>query len=183
MALPPTGSRTIGQHGEVLEAARSGSRAALAELYRTHGEAVYMLAYRVTGSREEAEDVLQDVFIGLPRALRSYAEHGRFESWLKRVVVRTCAMRLRAATRRREQPLDDLAEHASASGAQANVVERLALQNALARMPQKLRGVFMLREVEGYSHDEIATLLNISPGASATRLSRAWSLLRRELKP
>jgi RNA polymerase sigma-70 factor, ECF subfamily len=173
--------QNIGQPDDVLGAARNGSRAALAELYRVHGDAVHTLAYRITGSREDAEDVLQDVFIGLPRALGSYDERGRFDGWLKRVVARTCVMRLRAASRRREQPLDDVAGLAVSGEASANVVERLALQRALARLAPRLRAVFMLREVEGYSHAEIAGLLKISPGASATRLTRAWSLLRREL--
>lgn len=173
---------TIAQHGGVLEAVRNGSRAALAELYRTHGDAVYTLAYRITGTREEAEDVLQDVFIGLPRALRSYDERGRFDSWLRRVTVRTSVMRLRASSRRREQPLDDIASVARSSDAPGLAVERVTLMNALDRLSDGLRTVFMLREVEGYTHDEIGALLEISPGTSATRLSRAWSQLRTELK-
>jgi RNA polymerase sigma-70 factor (ECF subfamily) len=172
----------IAQDGGVLEAARNGSRAALAELYRAHGDAVYTLAYRITGTREEAEDVLQDIFIGLPRALRSYDERGQFGSWLRRVTVRTSVMRLRAASRRREQPLDEVESVARSSDAPGNVVERMALMTALDRLSPGLRTVFMLREVEGYSHDEIGALLGISAGTSATRLSRAWSLLRRELK-
>jgi RNA polymerase sigma-70 factor (ECF subfamily) len=174
---------TIAQHGGVLEAVRNGSRSALAELYRTHGDAVYTLAYRITGTREEAEDVLQDVFIGLPRALRSYDERGRFDSWLRRVTVRTSVMRLRAVSRRRERSLDEVANVARSRDAPGLAVERVTLLHALDRLSAGLRTVFMLREVEGYTHDEIGTLLDISPGTSATRLSRAWSLLRSELKP
>ena len=170
---------TIAPEVDVIDAARSGSRAALEELYRAHAGAVYALAFRITGTREDAEDVLQDVFVGLPRALRSYDERGRFESWLKRVAARTSLMRLRATTRRREQMLDDAPEPSSPMPAE---VERIAVRSALARMPENLRVVFVLREIEGYTHDEIGELLHISAGASATRLSRAWSFLRTELK-
>lgn len=173
--------KEIAQHGEVHEAARDGSRAALAELFRAHSDAVFTLAYRITGSHADAEDVLQDVFVGLPRALKSYDERGRFDSWLKRLVVRVSLMKLRAASRRREQPFDEVVAPAVVATKPPDAVERIALQHALERMPHALRAVFMLREIEGYTHDEIAGLLDISAGASATRLSRAWSLLRKEL--
>lgn len=172
----------------MLDEARGGSRAALGALYRAHAERVFTLAYRITGSRDEAEDVLQDVFVGLPRALSSYDERGRFDSWLKRVTARAALMRLRAQRRKREETLDEPAADAAisrgaidASAAAGHVIDRLAMERALARLPQTLRTVFLLREVEGYAHDEIAELLGISAGASATRLSRAWSLLRKEL--
>ncbi|HEX2167682.1 MAG TPA: sigma-70 family RNA polymerase sigma factor [Longimicrobiales bacterium] len=177
----------IQQRSRVLDDVRSGSREALGELYRAHADAVFALAYRLTGSREDAEDVLQDVFVGLSHALASYTERGRFESWLKRVTARTALMRMRSRRRRREDPIDPLAESSAvvrqgdADAASAHVVDRLAMQTALGRLPQSLRAVFLLREVEGYAHDEIGDLLGISARASATRLSRAWSLLRKEL--
>lgn len=162
-----------------IEAARRGSLDAVGELYQQHADVVYTLAYRITGSAADAEDVLQDVFIGLPRALRSYREHGSFQAWLKRVVVRTCLMRLRKQ-RRRGVHIEITQE--SASTAADLTVERIALQRALQRLPDPLRIVFMLAELEGYSHNEIAELLGISAGNSATRLSRAWTQLRKELK-
>lgn len=174
---------TTAQPMDVVSAARSGSRAALAALYRDHADRVFTVAFRITGSRDDAEDVLQDVFVGLARALESYEERGRFASWLNRLTVRTSLMKLRAAQRRREQPLGELEEGAAHAPARADGVERVALRRALARLPAAMRVVFMLREVEGHSHDEIAELLGISAGASATRLSRAWSLLRKELMP
>lgn len=172
----------------MLDEVRSGSREALGELYRAYADAVFSLAYRLTGSHDDAQDVLQDVFVGLPDALESYSEQGRFESWLKRVTARTALMRMRAQRRKREDPLEPL-DGGALSGmprnapdaAAAHAVDRLAMQTALARLPQTLRAVFLLREVEGYAHDEIAGLLGISAGASATRLSRAWSLLRKDL--
>lgn len=182
-----TGVNEEPELSSVLDAARSGSRDALAELYRLYAAAVITLAYRITGSREDAEDVLQDVFVGLRRALASYHHEGRFESWLKRVAARTALMRMRAGRRRAESSLsEELADTVTAAepagSAAARVIDRLEMQRVLERLPQSLRAVFLLKEVEGYSHDEIGALLDISAAASATRLSRAWSLLRRELE-
>ncbi|PYO64311.1 MAG: hypothetical protein DMD71_13475, partial [Gemmatimonadetes bacterium] len=87
-----------------MAAARRGEPPALAALYRAHGAAVFRLAYRLTGTREDAEDVVHDVFVGLPEALLRYEERGRLQSWLKRVAARVALMRLRQRGRRREVP-------------------------------------------------------------------------------
>jgi RNA polymerase sigma-70 factor, ECF subfamily len=161
-------------------AARDGSLDALGELYRAHSRVVHAVAYRLLGSRDDADDVLQDVFVGLPRALRSYREQGRFEAWLKRLAVRTALMRMRSQGRRRETPLAAVEATTPAGG--AHPVDRLAARRAIAALPESLRTVFVLREVEGYSHAEIAEMLGITAITSATRLSRAWSALRKEMK-
>ena len=166
------------QPADVIAAAKRGSLDAVGELYRQHADMVYTLAYRMLAAPDEAGDVLQDVFVGLPHALRTYSEQGRFESWLKRVVVRTCLMRMRTQKRRREAGETDLMEVATRP---PDVVDQIALQRALERMPEQFRSVFVLREIEGYSHAEIAELIGISAANSATRLSRAWMLLRKEL--
>lgn len=163
----------------LLRAAAAGSLEALGALYARHADAVYGVALRLTGSPVEAEDVLQDVFVGLPRALRAYAEHGRFEAWLRQVAARVALMRLRARRRRREAPLDALPPRADA-GRAPNPGARLDLERLLDRLPERLRTVFVLKEIEGYGHAEIAELLGITPGNSAARLSRAWARLRKE---
>jgi RNA polymerase sigma-70 factor (ECF subfamily) len=160
-----------------VRAAAAGSVDAIGRLYQLHASAVFTLAYRMTGSRADAEDVLQDVFVGLSAALRSYREQGRFVSWLKRVTVRTALMRMRTDRRRREVSLTD----ADAEPAATRPVEWIAVENAVLRLPAALRTVFVLKELEGYSHPEIAELLEITPGAAMTRLSRAWQQLRKEL--
>jgi RNA polymerase sigma-70 factor, ECF subfamily len=171
---------TLNDNTDLLSAARDGSLEALGDLYRTHSRVVHAVAYRLLASHADAEDVLQDVFVGLPRALRSYSEQGRFEAWLKRLAVRTALTRLRGQQRRREEPLDALAPHAH--GRDTHPVERLAARRAIAALPAPLRTVFVLREVDGYTHAEIAEMLGITEANSATRLSRAWSALRREAR-
>jgi RNA polymerase sigma-70 factor, ECF subfamily len=171
---------TLNENIDLPSAARDGSLEALGELYRAHSRVVHATAYRLLGSRADAEDVLQDVFVGLPRALRSYSEQGRFEAWLKRLAVRTALMRLRGRQRRREDPLEPLER--VTRGGETHPVDRLAARRAIASLPDPLRTVFVLREVEGYTHAEIADMLGITEVNSATRLSRAWSVLRREVK-
>jgi RNA polymerase sigma-70 factor (ECF subfamily) len=161
--------------------ARDGEPGALGELYAAHAAAVMALAYRLTGSRADAEDVLHDVFLGLPEALRRYDERGSFESWLKRVAARAALTRMRSAGRRREVALDDEAEPSRRAEAEA-VEPRLALERALARLPDGLRAVFVLKEVEGRPHAEVAGLLGITQGASEVRLCRAVKTLRGYLR-
>lgn len=163
----------------LLAAAKANAIDAVGELYRRHGDTVFGLAYRILASRDEAEDVLQDVFVGLPRALAHYHEHGRFVAWLKRITVRTALMHLRRARRRGTVPLED---ELSTAPAGIDPVDRVALERALGRLPDTQRVVFVLREREGYSHAEIGELLGITATTSAMRLSRAWSTLRKEMR-
>jgi RNA polymerase sigma-70 factor (ECF subfamily) len=161
---------------DLARAVREGSLDALGQVYARHSAAVYAAAYRILGVRADAEDVLQDVFVGLSRALAGYQERGRLDAWLRRVAVRAALMRLRARGRRREQPFADLDAPAAPAGDGA--LDRLALHAALRTLPDKLRTVFVLKEIEGYAHDEIAGLLGISANTSAVRLFRAWKHLR-----
>ncbi len=161
-----------------IEAARAGSPDALAALYQDHGAALYRLAYRLTGTREDAEDVVHDVFVGLPEALRRYEERGSLEAWLKRVTARVALMRLRRRKRLREVLLRDAAP-ATESPSPADGV---ALQTAVNALPDRLRIVLVLKEIEGYSHAEIGQLVGITEGASRARLARALKHLRRALE-
>lgn len=163
----------------LLAAAKASGSDAVGELYRRHGDTVYGLAFRILGSREEAEDVLQDVFVGLPRALAHYHERGRFAAWLKRITVRTALMHLRRVRQRPAIPLD---EDGAVAPAGIHPVDRIALDCAVGRLPDTQRVVFVLKELEGYSHAEIGELLGITAATSAMRLSRAWSALRKEMR-
>src|SRR2546428_2276790 len=163
---------------DIVAAARRGDPPALAALYRAHGAAVFRLAYRLTGTREDAEDVVHDVFVGVPEALRRYEERGRLESWLKRVVARVALMRLRQLGRRREVSLDAVAGHPSPEAS----ADQATLHDAVAALPDPLRAVLVLKEIEGYSHAEVGALLGISAGASRVRLNRAMRRLRKTLE-
>lgn len=153
-----------------------GSNSALAALFELHGALVHRVAYRLTLSADDAEDIVQDVFVGLPEALAAYDGRGDFEAWLRKVTVRVALMRLRSSRRR-----SDTALKAQLEGGQCRTdhsLDRLALEAALRVLPNDLRAVFILSDVEGYSHTEIAALLGIRPGTSQVRLHRARRKLR-----
>ncbi len=158
----------------------AGSSDALAALYRLHAAPLFRLARRMTSSVEDAEDVVHDLFVGLPESIHKYHERGSLQGWLKRVVVRLALMRLRTTRRRREVALDDEASTDSAP----QTVDGVSwdVQRAMELLPDDLRAVLVLRQAEQYTHREIAGLLGITPGASRVRLSRAVKLLKTALR-
>lgn len=171
--------KAIGQNSPV-ELARAGSVQALGDLYELHGDDVYRLAFRITASPADAMDVLQDVFLALPDAIQKFNGTGSFERWLGRLAVRTALMKLRRRKRRREVRLGTGTLAAGFKRAEP-VVLKLELERAIERLPEKLRTVFVLKEMEGYSHLEIAEMLEISARNSEVRLHRARMRIRAAL--
>lgn len=160
---------------------RTGDAAALAELFRRHAEQVYEVAVRLTQSAHDAEDVTQNVFVGLPEALHGYTGSGDLGSWIRRIATRAALLFMRR-DRRQAKWERRAAKHRSSRDAPDQVEARLALEWALKRMPEDWRVVYVLKEIEGYSHDEIADLLGVSVGASSLRLYRARGFLRDRLQ-
>lgn len=160
------------------------SRAALREAYRRYAGAVFGVAHRLTGSPTEAEEVLQDLFVGLPESARSYEGRGSFEGWVTRIAARMALNRNRDRDRRREDPLDAAgrARGPTAGCRAAKIGDWVALERALGELSPALREVFVLKEVEGYAHREIAEILDIRVGASKVRLCRAKKRLRELLR-
>ena len=165
---------------QLVARARDGVPDALSELYHRYGHALMALAYRLMGARDDAEDVLHDVFLGLPEALRRYDERGSLESWLKRVTARVALSRIRSRERRGEVELDDEVVSPPSQAAD-RLADLVAVQRVIDALPDAQRIVFVLREVEGYSHAEIAELLDITANASEVRHHRAIKSLRRTL--
>jgi RNA polymerase sigma-70 factor, ECF subfamily len=160
--------------------AREGNTDALSALYHAHARGLFALAYRLTRSREEAEDIVHDIFLGLPEALRKYEERGSADAWLKRITARLALTSLRSMKRFPEVDIQHLPD-AGASPDEQMSIEGTPLERAIAALPESLRRVFVLKEVEGFSHAEIGTLLDISSSASQVRFHRAVKLLRRDL--
>jgi RNA polymerase sigma-70 factor, ECF subfamily len=155
---------------QLAERAGSGSMAALAALYDLHAASVHRVAFRLLGNAADAEDVVQDVFVGLPRALRSWRGDGSLDAWIRQVTARVALMRMRTERRRREEPPT---QESTWTGRADNPVDRIALERALGCLTDECRTVFVLKVVEGYSHDEIAGLLDITSTSSRARLARA----------
>ena len=170
-------NREPGDARGLAERVRAGDLDALATLYHQHATTLLATAYRLLMSPAEAEDVVHDLFVGLPEALRKYQERGSLGPWLKRVTVRLALSRLRAPERRAAE-LSAADQLPAPSG---NPIDRIALADALATLSPSLRAVLVLKEIEGFSHGEIAALLGISTAASEVRLHRALRALRRLL--
>jgi RNA polymerase sigma-70 factor (ECF subfamily) len=158
---------------------RAGDTSAIEGLYWRHAPDLLRLAKGLTGSPEDAEDVVQDVFVGLQRALRHYSESGSFEQWLRRITARVALSKLRS--RKHEVVLTASTESRIDPEAEA-IANRLSLERAINALPDPLRTVFVLREIEHYSHNEIAQILGIRRGTSEVRLYRAIRILRELLQ-
>ena len=180
MPTPPATTRSRLTPDELLRRARAGDPDGLGALYDRYAIALYRTAYRLSGSEADAEDIVHDLFVGLPEALKRYEERGSLGAWLTRIVVRLALMRARAERRSRAAPLFEADNVASAGRTDARLDDS-EVQAAVTALPQGLRIVFMLKQVEGFSHEEISKMLDISVGASRVRLTRAIQLLRRSL--
>lgn len=173
MALEPDLTATLRAS---IERAQAQDTTALGELYSAHGADVYRAAFRLTGTRQDAEDVTQEVFLRLPGALRGFTGTAiNFPGWIRRVAVRQSLMHLRAGRRRREVDVDGVATLVSVAD---DHLGRMSISTALSRLSDEHRTVFLLKEVEGYDHTEIAELLGITTANSEVRLHRARRQLR-----
>lgn len=165
---------------EFLARLRGGESDALATVYDRYASMVFKIAYGLLRDTAEAEDLVHDVFVGLSRAVRTFEARGSFEAWLKRVTARAALMKLR-----RQRVSRGYEWHQSRvlprSKSDVAVAERLDLERALGALPPSLRAVFVLKEVHGYSHAEIAELLGITVNAAKARLHRARRGLRSHL--
>ena len=145
--------------------------AALAEQY---AGMLYRLAYARTGSRADAEDVMQEVFVRLLRARPEFRDEEHAKAWLLRVTVNGCKSRLRAPWRRRTAPLLDAYPAAAP--------EEGTLLEAMQALPARDRAVLHLYYYEGYQTAEIAALTGLREGSVRSRLTRARTRLRQVLK-
>lgn len=154
---------------------RDGDDGAFAELYDRWAPRLLRVAWRLVGSRADAEDVLHDVFVALPRAVQRFAPDGRAGAWLMQCTTRAALMKLRGDRRRRESPMPtaDLVANAHAE----DRAMLLDLERTLAAIPVSLRTVLILHRLEGFSHAEIAQTLGISEGSSRVRLTRALAMV------
>jgi RNA polymerase sigma-70 factor (ECF subfamily) len=159
-----------------LERTIGGDTSALGELFEAYGHLVYATVFRFTGNRADAEDATQELFVRLPLALHGFnGGVSTFDAWIRRVAVRQALMQLRAGRRRAEVSVDGVAALLATHDA---VDDRLTIEDAVARLSDEHRAVFLLKEVEGFAHTEIAEILGISVANSEVRLHRARRMLR-----
>lgn len=167
---------------EMVAAASGGDEPAFEQLYRAHVGRVYALAVRLADDVSHAEQLTQDVFVRAWERLATFRGDSAFGTWLHRLAVNVIISDRRSAWRRGrvETVADDLVELAPAVSAPAGA--RMDLDAAIAALPPGARTVFVLHDVEGYEHGEIATLTGIAAGTSKAQLFRARRLLRKALE-
>lgn len=161
--------------------AAEGDLRAFERLYRRHTGRVHTLARRMIG-REEADEATQDVFVRAWEKLSSFRGEAAFGTWLYRLAVNALLARRAASARWRDRFVEDDEVLETAAMRPVETELRLDFESAIEHLPEGARQVFVLYDVEGYRHEEIATLLGITSGTSKSQLHRARKLLRAHLE-
>lgn len=166
--------------------AAQGDIEAFEELFRLYRRLVYSLCLRMTQDVAEAEDVTQEVFVLLFRKIGGFRGEANFTTWLHRLTVNQVLMRFRKTKSRREDALEDedLEPRESVrpnSPKATQLVDRITLENAIAQLPPGYRAAFILHDVEGYEHEEVARILGCAVGTSKSQLHKARAKLRKIL--
>ena len=192
MARPRRAAEGEIPEAEAIRRAQSGDPDAFERLYRLHSRRVYSVVLRMVGNPAEAEDLTQEAFLQLFRKIHTFRGDAAFSTWLHRLSVNVVLMRLRKKT----LPQTSLDEPADAddetSGPKRDVgaedpliegsVDRVHLERAVAELPPGYRMVFLLHDVQGYEHNEIARIMECSIGNSKSQLHKARTRLREILQ-
>ena len=175
----------LGEDAALAAACRTGDLRAYERLYLLHGARMKNLARNLLGNSSDAEDAVQETFLKVQRSIASYRGQSSFATWTFRILINTCYDARRSRMRKKEVANDDSEDKPKleprAPGAHPSL--RMALERALAELTQHQRDVFLLYEVEGFRHAEIAGMLSITETASKNTLFQAKKNLRQMLEP
>jgi RNA polymerase sigma factor (sigma-70 family) len=177
LSTPLAGVPTI--DAETLDArhAASGDEGAFERLYRRHVARIHTLVRRMAGP-DRADEITQDVFVRAWDKLPTFRGDSAFGTWLYRLAVNVVLSRRRSERTERATLLDDDSQLEFTAARHAPAGMRLDLEAAMARLPEGARQVFVLHDVEGWTHEEIAEQLGLVAGTSKSQLSRARAALR-----
>ncbi|HEY0036161.1 MAG TPA: RNA polymerase sigma factor [Longimicrobium sp.] len=169
---------------ELIEQAKEGDAGAVRALYQRHASRVYSVVRRLAGDDSLAEDWAQDAWLRAIRALPTFRGESAFTTWLHRIAVNSALHGRRSRERRtgREAPMDDEVM-ASVRPQGDNALLRMRLEKAMERLPEGMRRVLVLHDVEGYTHEEIGEMLGINPGTCKSQLFKARARMRALLSP
>lgn len=172
---------------ELTQASSKGDMVAFEEVYNRHHRRVYAICLRMLKNTNEAEDLTQDVFIQLHRKIGSFRGDSAFTTWLHRLTVNQVLMHFRKRTVKFEKTTEEgetpvQMVRGSERPGKMPVVDKIAIQNAIKQLPNGYRNVFLLHDVEGFEHEEVARILGCSVGTSKSQLHKARLKLRKLLK-
>ena len=173
---------------EAIRLAQQGDAAAFERIYRLHSRRVYSLCLRMVGNTTEAEDLTQEAFLQLFRKISTFRGESAFSTWLHRLAVNVVLMKLRKKSGT-ETSLEEVTEPDEESGGPrrdfgtpdlrlVGSIDRVNLQRAVDRLPPGYKSVFVLHDVQGYEHNEIAEIMGCSIGNSKSQLHKARMRLR-----
>ncbi len=176
---------------QVLARAQAGDHHAFAQLYALHKRRIYSLCLRMVGNVAEAEDLTQEAFLQLHRKISTFRGDSAFSTWLHRLAINVVLMQLRKKGLSLIS-LDEAMEPAPEDGpgrsfgapdlVLSGAIDRLALERAVGSLPAGYRLIFILHDVEGFEHNEIASMLDCSIGNSKSQLHKARLKLRDALR-
>ena len=182
LSLTPRPAAIADEDWQHVEALLRGNLPAFERLYQQHGGRMKSIACNLMGNTSDAEDAVQESFLKVYRSIRSFQGHSSLSTWMYRILVNTC-LDLKRKQRRQElpEPTGSQEDVPHPPGLTANHPLRLTLEKIVASLDERLRNVFLLFEVEGFKHLEIAEMLNISEAASKVALFQAKRELRGKL--
>ncbi len=163
---------------ELIAACLADDRLAQRSLYDRYKKGMYTVAYRITNDFDQANDVLQEAFVKVFRNLGSFRQESTLGAWIKTIVVRTALSHIRR--QKRIEPLEE--HHVKDRIDWGHSLDSEYLEKAIQALPDGYRAVFVLIEVEGYAHKEVAEMLGISVGTSKSQLFYAKKKLREHLQ-
>jgi RNA polymerase sigma-70 factor (ECF subfamily) len=168
-------------------ACAAGDSLVFEQLYQQHGKRMKSIAFNHLGTVSDAEDAVQETFLKIHRAAGTYSGEASFATWAYRILINTCYDLLRKRKRRGEETaIEDMPEAAERTAPSVDEAKRLTLRKLLGDLPEQRRSVFTLFEIEGLSHAEIASILDISEGnskwilfATKKQLQEQWKATRK----
>ena len=164
---------------ELARMAAGGDEAAFAEIYGRHRGFVYGLALRLSGNEADAEDLTQDSFVAVLRWIGGFRGEASFTTWLYRLVANQAKMRFRYRRSRPEEQMCDVELPERGRGVNTDpLIDRLAIEKAMRRLPPGYRAAFILFDIEGHEHEEVGRLMGWTAGTSKSQLHKARVSLR-----
>jgi RNA polymerase sigma-70 factor, ECF subfamily len=187
VAVDPAGQVSPLSDYALAASAAKGDMAAFETLFERHNRRVYSLCLRMTQNTSEAEDLAQEVFIQLFRKIGSFRGESAFTTWLHRLTVNQVLMHFRKRSVKLERTTEEGDTPVQIVRGTENpnkmpVLDRISLEKALKQLPPGYRSVFVLHDIEGHEHDEIAKILGVAVGTSKSQLHKARMKLRRLLQ-
>lgn len=168
---------------ELAQASARGDMSAFETLYERHHRRVYSLCLRMVANPTEAEDLTQEVYVQLFRKIGSFRGESAFTTWLHRLTVNHVLMHFRKRGVRMEKTTEEgeigeIQDILQSVSERPRFVDRIALDKAISELPPGYRTVFVLHDIEGFEHEEVADMLGISVGTSKSQLHKARMRLR-----